>query len=454
MYKYIYICENSKQKKYYCGKHETESLSDGYKGSAGGSEYTSDDADGLIKAPKKIFFHDDSQVILACEHFLILSLKNASWKLYNKNTGGGGKGKIDLALVPDIFRQIVECIVQTSIITDITPTTSENEIGNRVHENFLSGKYNRVFESMDVIRSYEIHQPRAKLLDAKHVAKHKAEMSRDLSEYFDKTNPLVIVDDDRNGKMYKVEGNHRFAAANDLDLQKFPITHIPFSDFNYNWIAVTKFCNKLNKPKEIKQDLTPEDLRMQIAQLSIQKPDLDIYSDAFETEVYGTFSEEYSAKELETNLRIFRENVLEEKKKSERNFYLPSKKDLEETQKEILIDKDFKDACVISIASNAIMHSGSGAILHKLSENKNKKQGIIVTRHMSTEDEDNQQNYIDHFVGTLAEAGFVSTNSNLVLTNTHSNKKIKLVILPCRVESTKVGMRYWNCYKEAIDAIR
>lgn len=454
MYKYIYICENSKHKKYYCGKHETESLSDGYAGSASGSEYITDMANGLIKAPKKIFFHDDSQVILACEHFLILSLKNASWKLYNNNTGGGGKGKIDLALVPDLFREIVECIIQTSIIKDINLATNENAIGTRVHQNFLSGKYDRVFESMDVIRSYEVHQPRAKLLDAKHVAKHEAEMKRDLSDYFDKTNPLVIVDDDRNGKMYKVEGNHRFAAANNLDLQKFPITHIPFSHFEYNWIAVTKFCNKLNKPKEIKQDLTPEDLRMQMAQLSNQKPDLDIDSDAFETEVYGTFSEEYSAKELEVNLRLFREKVLEQKKKSERNFFEPSKHDLAETQKEILIDKDFKDACVISVASNAIMNSGIGAILHKLSENKNKKQGIIVTRHTDTKHEDSQQNYIDHFVGTLAEAGFVSTNSNLVFTNPHSNKKIKLVILPCRVESTKVGMRYWNCYKEAIDAIR
>lgn len=454
MHKFIYICECVKKSQYYCGKHETDSLGDGYLGSAGSTEFKDDYHSGLIKKPKKIYYHNDSRVILACEHFLILSLKNAGWKLYNKNTGGGGSGKIDIALVPEEFREIVKQIIETNIIPDNEFVSEENYIAKKVLKNFLSGKYPRVFESLDVINSYSVWQPRAVLLNPKHVAKHKAEMERDLSEYFENTRPLVILDDDKTNESHKIEGNHRNEAAKELDLQKFPISHIPFSDFNYNWGAVIAFCNKLNASKEIKQDLTPEDLRMQMAQLSEQKPHLDIYSDEFEQEIYGFFAEEYKPREIESNLRIFRENILETKKKSARNFYVPSKKDLEEAQREISIDGDFKDACVVSISSNAIMHSGVGAILHKLSENLNKKQAVLVTRHPSTEDEDNENNYIQHFCGTLKEAGFIAKPGNRVFVNSITNKMVKLFILPCRVENTKVGMRYWNSYKDAIDAIR
>lgn len=453
MYKYIYICENSKDQKYYCGKHETDDLGDNYLGSAGSAEYDTDNSDGLIKAPKKIYYHDDSQVILACEHFLILSLKNVNWKLYNKNSGGGGKGKIDIALVPDNFRELVSEIIETGVIPDNEYKTADNQIAKEVYKKFKQNKYGSSFETLADILDYEVWQPRSTHLDSKHVDSHKSGMLRDLSEYFTTTDPVVILDNDIDGLQYKVEGNHRIEAARQLDLKKFPIAHIPFSEFNHSWTAVTAFCNKLNFSTEIKKDLTAEDLRMQIAQMSTQYPDLDIHSDQFEKQVYGTFSEEYSSKQLSSNLRIFRENALEDKKKSERNFYSPGKKDLEEAQKEILINAHFRDACVISVASNAIMHSGAGAILHKLSENKNKKQGIIVTRHMSTDDEDNVQNYIDHFQGTLREAGFVSSNG-IVFKNPHNNKKIKLFILPCRRESTKVGMRYWNSYKAAFDAIK
>jgi hypothetical protein len=391
---------------------------------------------------------------LACEHFLILSLKNAGWKLYNKNAGGGGKGKIDLALVPDEFREIVNQIIETTVIPNNEYVSEENYIAKKVHKDFIAGKYARIFESLDVIKSYSVWQPRAVLLNPKHVANHKAEMERDLAEYFENTKPLVILDDDQTLEQYKIEGNHRTAAADELDLQKFPISHISFKDFNYNWGAVIAFCNKLNSSKEITQDLTPEDLRMQMAQLSEQKPNLDIHSDEFEKEVYGLFSEDYKPKVIETNLRIFRENILETKKKSARNFYVPSKKDLEEAQKEILIDRDFRDACVVSISSNAIMHSGVGAVLHKLSENSNKKQVVLVTRHPSTEDEDSENNYVEHFCGTLHEAGFTAKPGNRIFVNSITNKMVKLFILPCRVENTKVGVRYWNSYKTAIDAIR
>ena len=454
MYKFIYICEHVKEPQFYCGKHETDSPGDGYKGSSGSTEFRDAYHSGLIGKPKKIFFHEDSNVILACEHFLILSLKNAGWKLYNKNTGGGGKGKIDLALVPDEFRDIVNSIIETHIIPDIEYSSEETFIANKVYKDYLSGKYGRVFESLDLIKSYAVWQPRATLLNPKYVAAHKAEMENDLAAYFAKTDPLVILDDDRENVNYKIEGNHRTAAAIELDLQKFPISHIPFKDFKYNWASVIAFCNKLNKPKEVKQDLTPEDLRMQMAQISKQKPEIDIHSDAFEREIYGIFSQEYKPKEIEANLRIFRENCLEQIKKSERNFYIVSKKDLEETQKEILIDKDFKDACVISISSNSMMHSGVGAALHKLSENLNKKQVVVITRHASTENEDNEQNYINHFCGTLREAGFIANAGDRVFVNSITNKKVKLLLLPCRVESTKVGIRYWNSYKAAIDAIR
>lgn len=453
MYKFIYICQNRVTSEAYAGKHETDNIGDDYLGSSGSTEFLHDYYSGLIKKPHKIFFHNDSKTILACEHFLILSLKNAKWKLYNKNAGGGGKGKIDLALVPDEFREIVKSIIETGVIPDNQYVSEEEKIAKKVLKDFLSGKYARVYEDMDVINSYEQWQPRAVLLNPKHVAKHQAEMKKDLSEYFLKTKPLVIIDDDRDGKQHKVEGNHRTAAANNLDLQKFPTSHILFSEFSYNWMAVTLFCNKLNKPNEIQQDLTPEDLRMQIAKLSEEKSHLDINGFSFEHEVYALFSEDYSNQVISSNLRIFRENILENKKKSERNFYIPNKKDLEETQKEILIDRDFKDACTISIASDAIMHSGVGAALHKLSENANKKQVVVVTRHASTDDEDKENDYLSHFEGTLKEAGFIKIKEK-VFVNLNTNKFVKLFLLPCRVENTKIGVRYWDSYKTAFDAIR
>ena len=138
MYKFIYICQNRVTSEAYAGKHETDNIGDDYLGSSGSTEFLHDYYSGLIKKPHKIFFHNDSKTILACEHFLILSLKNAEWKLYNKNAGGGGKGKIDLALVPDEFREIVKSIIETGVIPDNQYVSEEEKIAKKVLKDFLS----------------------------------------------------------------------------------------------------------------------------------------------------------------------------------------------------------------------------------------------------------------------------------------------------------------------------
>jgi CheY-like chemotaxis protein len=94
MFKYIYLCVNNIKDYFYGGKHETDNFYDGYTGSSNSAEFKDDYNRGQIKPPQILFFHGDSNVILACEHFMLLSLKNAGFNTILAMSGDEARTKI------------------------------------------------------------------------------------------------------------------------------------------------------------------------------------------------------------------------------------------------------------------------------------------------------------------------------------------------------------------------
>jgi hypothetical protein len=455
MFKYIYLCVNNIKDYFYGGKHETDNFYDGYTGSSNSAEFKDDYNRGQIKPPQILFFHGDSNVILACEHFMLLSLKNAGFNLYNKNVGGGGAGVIDLSLVPDDFRQIIDDIIKYRKFPKIDNRSPSKIIADRALKKYLNGDYGRNLELVSTIKTWENFQPRHKSIVASHVQYHAEEMKRDLAAYQEKST-IVAIDDDRDNRTIKVEGTHRVAATEIANVSHLNASRIPFSEFMYDWQAVTNFCNSLNEPEQKRLHLTAEDLQMQMLQLATSKS-LDIHSSAFEKECHGNFSKDcggqWSPQQVTQNLRIVREKDLEGLKRKERNFFNPDKDQIKEIENDLKIKSEFKNACFISIASKSIMHSGIGAALHKLAENVKKKQCVIITRHSETDDEDMEDHYHKHFEMTAKIAGFLPTSNKWVFENTNG-LSLKIFLIPSRVENINVGVRYWESYQETFDAIK
>ena len=454
-FKYVYICVNHVKDWFYGGKHETDNFYDGYDGSSNSAEFKDDYNRGQIKPPHVLFFHGDSNVILACEHFMLLALKNAGFKLYNKNVGGGGSGAIDLALVPDDFRAIIDDIVKYRKFPKIDNRSPSKIIADRVLEKYLNGDYGRQLELVSTIKSWKNFQPRHKLTTASHVQYHADEMKRDLAAYQEKST-IVAIDDDRDNSTTKIEGTHRLAATEIANVSHLNASRIPFSEFMYDWQAVTNFCNSLNEPEEKRLYLTAEDLQMQMMNLA-QTKSMDIHKYSFEQECHGNFSKDcggqWSPQQVTQNLRIIREKDLEGSKRKERNFFSPDSEQIKEIENDLKIKNEFKDACFISIASKSIMHSGIGAALHKLAENPKKKQCVIITRHAQTNDEDMEDHYHEHFAMTAKVAGFSETEREWVFKN-NNGISLKIFLIPSRVENIDVGVRYWDSYQERFDAIK
>lgn len=435
-----------------------------YYGSSDQPLFLHDKRNGKLK--KHILAHfEDEFTARNAETYTIKKLREGGMNLYNRNEGGGGKdGPLgDFRNLTNEFREIIDSIVIERKFPKAKKMTDARQISDEIHERLDAGHYDTFEEYLSVLSKIRYVQVREIRHSQDHIRKLYDSMIYDPVLFKTKTDPLIVVVDDRdpnNIDRFVIGGNHRIAASTMAGWETFPTVYINYSEFEYSLHNVKVFGVRDNTENDIlDKPIEENDIKRLIAEFRTTFPDLDVTSYEFKEAFSRTYvGGQITPKRIAINLTNYIKKHKEDQLASESNFHQYNDKELNAIKDYISSHKKFVDAHILSDQISSLPYNGIGGIFNMLGNgeyvsklfNKSKppkKVGVIFARLSKVADVSNKESYINQFVHSMAIAGFETTDNSIW--NNHKYT-VKLIVLPWEHESDNSPVT-WTSFKEAID---
>ncbi len=399
------------------------------------------------------------------EVFSIKKLREGGMNLYNRNVGGGGKdGSVnDFRILAESYIKVVDKISSSRKFPVIKNETDIKTLVNSILERIVTGNIEKFEERLDILSRYAYHQVRVVRILKSHVTDLKDLMEENPVLFRAKTDPIIVVVDDRNPNEIKfilIGGNHRRTAAEEVGWDTFPTVYINFSELEYNNYGLTLLGEHDNiMGRKIEKSMDSEDVKRMLEEFHKEYPQYHptsvLFRDIFASMHCGGNLSETRLKKAATNWgKAYNEMQIAQSY----NFHQYDKPELDTLSSSLTTN--FRDAVVVSDTASSIMFNGVGGVLNSfgmensrslISKRQPKKHGIIMARFSKTSELSKQDSYIEDFDNAMSIAGFY-TEDNQVWVH-KAGYKVSLIFLPYVHESDNPPVT-WKSYQEQLSNLK
>jgi len=400
------------------------------------------------------------------EKFSIKKLREGGMNLYNRNVGGGGKdGPLDdYRLITDEFRVTLDQICSDRVFPENKSKPDARRLAEAILQKIKNKEYEIFEESLEKISKYDFIQVRVIRHVKSHIRDLVDKMTENSSLFREKTDPLIVVVDDRDTKNIKrsvIGGNHRVAAAVQIGWTTFPTVYINYAELDYDEFNRIHLGERDNfKNLIIEKQMDEIDIKKMIQNFHDRNPELHPSSYEFKEAFIHTYGGgNFSDQKLRSNLKSYSEKYNENELASKYNFHQYDERELRSIKDSLSAKKEFDDAVIISDNVVTLMNNGLGGILNSLGSSQNvasvygrvaKKTGLIFARYTKPSEVGSGDDCILQFSNAIKIAGF-DHKGDMTWTN-KDGYVIKILILPYIHESDSHPVT-WKSFEKAVSTL-
>jgi len=395
----------------------------------------------------------------ALETYLINLAKTNGRNVYNKNSGGGYKGGANPKILTPEDYMIGENIIIHKIYPKTVSDDNELEVNFRLKKtaNFVrdavkdmhDGKENPhkvEYVSVDEVINLPFLQIRENAIDQENVEKVIESMELDMKKAEYLVEPVSIVKFP-NGNLLRVDGTTTTYAVKQINKwTKLPVVYLESSLFNDNETYMEVYATLRNRPEKHKGANDPKkELKSRIRNFHLSNQILfDDDIESFQKKFMTLYNGSYSDRSMVANLSSYIRNVNENNARGKNwlDYKMEGGKILEELTAKVAAF--FPRSKCTHVVIGSLENQAVGNAMHFFGNTAvgGKDTLVVLSNHSTHETENKEEYHLERLTNSFAEAGFFPDkkkvrNNYVPFVSNISGKKVFVIILPCRINTTK-----------------